>query len=200
MITEVVMKRELFGMSVSQKSKSEFFSLTDLVSAGNTWRSINGLPMFDIRAYMKRKSTEEFISELSSKYGTVKVSARGRGQHTWIHPFLFIDVALEISPMLKIEVYQWLFDSLIAMRNDSGDSYKKMTGSMYDLCENKSQFPRLISESCHKIQHACGVIDWQKATEQQLSKRNRIHEYFTIISDFVRDPSECLRLAIIKAQ
>ncbi len=200
MVTEVIMKRDLFGMEISQKSKSEFFSATDLVFAGNTWRSINRLPPFDIRAYWKRKSTEEFIAELEAKYGEVKKSAKGRGQHTWVHPFLFIDIALEISPTLKIEVYQWLFDSLIALRNDSGDSYKKMTGCLYQQCENKSQFPKLIADICHKIQHECNVLDWQKATEEQLSKRNKIHEYYTIISDFVRDPDECLRLAFLKAK
>ena len=42
MVTEVIMKRELFGHEISQKSKSEFFSATDLSKAGNEWRRSNG--------------------------------------------------------------------------------------------------------------------------------------------------------------
>ena len=35
------MKRELFGQEISQKSKSEFFSATDLLRAGNKYRAMN---------------------------------------------------------------------------------------------------------------------------------------------------------------
>ena len=98
MKTEVIMQRDLFGMPISQKSKTEFFSATDLVKAGNRWRMINGLTPFNEKAWMQNKGTQEFIAELESKFGKVKISARGRGQHTWIHPLLFIDMALAISP------------------------------------------------------------------------------------------------------
>jgi hypothetical protein len=33
---------------------------------------------------------------------------------------------------LKIEVYSWLFDKLIKYRNNSGDSYKKMAGALFE--------------------------------------------------------------------
>jgi len=38
MKTEVIMRRELFGQPISQQSKTEFFSATDLVYAENMWR------------------------------------------------------------------------------------------------------------------------------------------------------------------
>ena len=97
MKTAVLMQRELFGMPIHQNSKTEYFSATDLVKAGNKWRGINGLPQFNDKAWFKNKDTKEFIYEIESKYGQAKISARGRGQHTWIHPLLFIDMALAIS-------------------------------------------------------------------------------------------------------
>jgi len=105
MKTEVIMKRELFGREISQKSKSELFSATDLVKAGNLWRAANGLPLFDLGAFLAQKGTKEFMAELAKSNLTVKVSRPGRSSHTWVHPFLFIDIALAISPTLKIEVY-----------------------------------------------------------------------------------------------
>ena len=124
MKTEVIMRRELFGMEVRQKSKSEFFSATDLVRAGNHWRAVNNKPFFNLTAWLKTKSTSEFIAELEKEYG----SAISKGSKTWVHPFLFIDLALAISPKLKIEAYTWLYDQLLSNRNDSGDSYKKCVG------------------------------------------------------------------------
>ena len=124
MKTEVLLKRELFGMEITQKSKSEFFSATDLSKVGTKWRRTNKLSDLNLSAYLSQKGTKEFINELEKKTGSkVVIKNRGRGVHTWVHPYLFIDIALAISPVLKIEAYEWLFDSLIKYRNDSGDSY-----------------------------------------------------------------------------
>lgn len=200
MNTEVVMKRELLGMEISQKSKSEYFSLTDLVKAGNKWRAINGMGLFNVKGYLNNPSTKELINEIESRYECkAKISGRGRGNHTWVHPFLFVDVALAISPKLKIETYEWLFDSLLANRNDSGDSYKKMSGALWGIVSNKSSFPSKIREVAKRIQLECGCTDWNKATQQQLKKRDTIHDYIFIMSDFIRDVDICVNTAIEKA-
>ena len=54
MVTEVIMKREIFGKEISQKSKSEFFSATDLVRAGNRWRIQNELEPFNMKAWLQQ--------------------------------------------------------------------------------------------------------------------------------------------------
>ena len=58
MKTEVVMKRELFGNEISQKSKIEFFSATDLVRVGNKWRFSRDLPMFNLSAFLTNIKTD----------------------------------------------------------------------------------------------------------------------------------------------
>ena len=79
------MKRELFGYQISQKSKSEFFSATDLEKAGNEWRRVNGLSRFNLSQFLKSKSTVQFIEELELKYNTkVLISSRGRLASTWV--------------------------------------------------------------------------------------------------------------------
>ena len=157
------------------------FSATDLVKAGNMWRISNGISPFDAKAWFKNKSTTEFIHELELKYGKVKVSGRGKGSHTWVHPLLFIDMALAINPKLKVEVYEWLFDNLIKFRNESGDSYKKMCGNLYSNQGDKRNFPAFVSDVASKVKLACGVNDWNEATEDQLNKRDKIHNNIAII-------------------
>ena len=186
METEVIMKRELFGCEISQKSKTEFFSATDLVRAGNRWRAMNGIELFKLHSWMETKSTKEFIAELEKNYGVVKINSKGKNQHTWVHPFLFIDMALAINPTLKIQVYTWLMDSLLKYRNDSGDSYKKMTGAIFLKTTNKSSFIDNLKQIAHRIKEECGVDDWQRATEEQLKLRDRIHENIALLSDVVK--------------
>lgn len=199
MKTEVAMQRELFGMPISQKSKSEFFSGTDLVRAGNKWRALNGLPLFNEKQWLKNSSTTDFIKELEAKFGPVKSSKSGRGGHTWLHPLLFIDMALAISPKLKVEVYQWLFDHLIKNRNDSGDSYKLMCGNLYVHSTSKRDFPKFIAGTAKKIKAACSVKDWESATEQQLALRDKIQNNIALLSDVLSSNDEAVRLGIIKS-
>lgn len=198
MKTEVVMTRRLFDSEISQKSKSEFFSATDLVRAGNKWRAEQGLNFFNMTDWLARDSTREFITELEKRFGTVKISGRGRGSHTWVHPYLFIDMALAISPSLKIEVYGWLYDYLIKYRNESGDSYKKMAGSIYANHSNKREAVTAIQSAAEDIRKAIGIEDWNKASEAQLKIRDRMHENISVLCDVV--PVEvAVRVGIKKA-
>lgn len=188
MKTEVIMKRPLFGYEISQKSKSEFLSATDLVRAGNKWRLLNGFQPFNLNEWFRQKNVKEFISALEEKYGKVKVSGKGRNSHTWVHPYLFIDIALAISPQLKIEAYEWLHDHLLRYRNNSGDSFKKMCGALYNKYPNKSEFPNFIKEVSKRIKDHCGVVDWedwQKCDENILKIRDKIHDNIALLTDIL---------------
>src|SRR5574344_1338225 len=98
MKTAVVMKRELFGCEIEQNSKTEMFNATTLSKAGNKWRLANGMSEFNLSQWLKSKGTQEFIAALSEKHGDVLKIGRGRNSATWVHPLLFIDMALAISP------------------------------------------------------------------------------------------------------
>lgn len=200
MKTTVIMKRQLLDGEVSQNNQTEFFSATDLVRVGNIWRLKNGLKPFDLTIWFRTDGTRQFMAELENQFGEVKISARGRGSHTWVHPYLFIDLALAINPKLKIDVYRWIYDSLIKYRNDSGDSYKKMTGALYITINNKSEFKNEIILFANKIKKECGISDWQKATAEDLKLRDKIHEYVALFSDIIRDRETLLSVAIKKAR
>jgi hypothetical protein len=198
MKTEVIMKRELFGREISQKSKSELFSATDLVRAGNAWRIGQGLPPFDLTAFFSYKSTKEFIASLEKNNLTVKISGRGRSSHTWVHPFLFIDIALAISPELKIEVYSWLYDHLLKYRNESGDSYKKMAGALFFKYPNKSDFPKYIQKVATIIKAELQAKNWNEENERTLKLRDKIHENIALLCDVI-PCDDAVRIGIKKA-
>lgn len=197
MITEVIMKRELFGCQISQKSKSEFFSATDLVRAGNLFRKKEGLIEFNLSQFLKQESVKEFIKALQEKEGTPPLMlGRGRSANTWVHPLLFIDIALSISPKLKIEVYEWLFDHLIKNRNYSGDSYKEMAAALYVNYGNKSDFPRFISKVADFIRESVGVTHWETATQEQLKQRDDMHKAVKTLTLVLTDPNQCVRVGV----
>jgi len=196
MKTEVVMKRQLFGQEISQKSQSEFFSATDLVRAGDKWRLTNGLSLFNLSQYLKGAKTLEFINEIEIKYGKCIISGRGRLSHTWVHPLLFIDIALAINPKLKVEVYEWLFDNLIKYRNYSGDSYKEMSAAIWQRCSNVREFPKIISDIAIKVKDACNARDWEHATEKQLEKRDKIHNSIKLLTRVLQNVDQIVRISI----
>jgi hypothetical protein len=200
MQTEVIMKRELFGCQISQKSKSEFFSATDLVKAGNRWRIINEMSPFNFSQYLNTQQAKDFISSIEGKYMiNAIVKARGRGTHTWVHPLLFIDIALAINPKLKIEVYEWLFDNLIKFRNESGVSYKRMCGTLFAKTTQKTKFYEYISTVAEKIKLACNVKnDWNDATEEQLKLRDKIQDNISLLCEVLSSTDEAVRLGILK--
>ena len=194
------MKRHTLGEIISQKSKSGFFSATELERAGNKWRVMNDLPFMKLNSYFSNRANKEFILELEAKYGKVKTDGRGKGNHTWVHPMLFIDIALWIDPKMKVEVYAWLMDNLLLFRNDSGESYKKMTGALYRVAKNKTKFPQNIQLVASRIRLECGVKDWNEATENQLKLRDRMHEFISFACDMLKDGNDAIEVGIAKAK
>ena len=199
MKTEVLMQRNLFGEIVRQNNQNGFISANDIVMAGNKYRAINGMKLFDFRAWIDSGSNKEFIQEMKNQFGDVIITKKGREGSTWLHPYICIDLALSIDPKLKIEVYKWLFDELLKFRNDSGDSYKKMCGFLFDNCTSKTTFHKDIAKVASQIQLACNVKDWQSASEEQLKLRDKIQNNIALLCDVLRDNNQAVRLGILKS-
>lgn len=201
MTTEVIMRRKFNNSEIRQSSKTGYFCASDMVNAGNKWRFANDLKQFNYSQWLKNPTTSEFIKALENETGE-KAIMKGSAKNSlsWIHPFLFIDLALAISPMLKVKVYRWIYDDLIKYRNDSGDSYKKMCGALYNTISNKSKFEDEIKDFAIKIKKECGVEDWQSASQEQLKLRDKIHDNIALLSDILRDRELLLETAIRKAK
>jgi hypothetical protein len=146
---------------------------------------------------LKGKSTTEFIEEIEKKYNLkALISTKGRLGQTWVHPLLFIDIALFIDVKLKIEVYEWLFDNLIKFRNDSGDSYKEMSAAIYIRYQNKREFPNYIQKVANYIRQELNVNDWESATQEQLQKRDKIHNNIKLLCNVLNDTNQAVRIGV----
>jgi hypothetical protein len=201
MKTSVPVERELFGEVIRQNSKDKFFSATDLIDAGNKWRVNNGKKSIDLYTYFKQKSSKEFIKSLEGEFGVVKRATKGRGASTWVHPFLFIDIALYISPELKIEAYKWLYDNLIEYRNYSGDNYIKFTGTIFDKVIDKDKAKKEVVRLGYKLKKLCKVDNWSNlsAGEDKLKFRKMFHDSFYILGSVMTDIDRIFDAALKQA-
>lgn len=194
MQTEVELIRKFGNGEIRQKSKSAFLCATDLVKVANDFRREKGLSDFNERVWFQSKGTKEFIAELEAQTGEPAIiKGRGRCSATWVHPYLFIDLALAINPKFKVEVYGWLYDELLKYRNSSGDSFKKMCGAIQIRIDNQRKLVPELQSICRRIRKECGVNEnmndkeaWNKATEKQLELRDKIHEYIAQFSDIIQ--------------
>jgi len=188
------MRRVVFGSEISQRSKSEMFSATDLIRAGNKWRVEQGMSPFTLAVWHRSKTTQEFLHAMEEKFGKVIIKGRGKGHHTWVHPYVFIDIALAISPAMRVEVYGWLNDFLLKYRNDSGDSYKRMCGALWINHRKSRQFKDEIIDIARRIKRQCGVVDWQSATEDQLRLRDKIHDQIALAVDITSSNDKAIKI------
>jgi hypothetical protein len=187
------------GHEIEQKSKSAMFNATGMVKIANLKRRELGQSPFNLSQFLQTKPTLEFIEELQKTNDKVIIKGRGSKSKTWVHPLLFIDIALAINPKFKVEVYQWLYDHLLRYRNDSGDSYRKMAGALYQKYSSKQKFYKFIAEVAKYIQKSCQVKDWNKATEKELYLRDRMHENIALLSCALKEPREAVRIGVYKA-
>jgi len=97
-------------------------------------------------------------------------------------------------------VYKWLQDHLLRFRNDSGDSYNRMTGALYKVAKNKTKFPQNIQLVAKRIRLECGVKDWNEATEKQLKLRDRMHEFISFACDMLKNGNDAIEVGIAKAK
>jgi len=198
MKTEVLMKRDFLWWVVHQKSKSWYFNISDLVMLWNIIRLSGGRAIFSFQEYKRQKSNIEFIKELKKQFWEVIQSGRWRNSITRVHPLLFIDVALQISPTLKVQTYKWMYDNLLKFRNDSWDSYKKMAWSLFVRLKNKRKFQGFITNTANEIKLKCWVKDRETANETQLEQREKIHNNITLLAWVLTDPQRAVKLGIEK--
>jgi hypothetical protein len=188
MKTEVIMRIWLLNEIVKQKSKSWFFCATDIINIWNKIRRKEWLLDFNFSQFINWLWVKEFINELKLQYWEVIIKWwRWRNSKTWVHPLLFIDIALALSPKFKIEVYKWLEDNLLRFRNENWDNYKLMSWWLWINTKDKTRFWEEIKNIVNNIKIICGVQNWELANEDQLKKRDNIQRDISLACDIFSD-------------
>lgn len=208
MKTSVIMERKLMGYVVRQNHKTEMLNANDLHKAGNAVRDINGMTKKQMASYFNLDSTNELIKEVclidGLRLDEVKKSTRGKAGGTWVHPIVFIDMAMWYSPELKVRILKWVQDGLLMARDESGESFKEMMSVLSRHFPKEMDNPIRYIEVSNKIAAECrvgtGKDKWQKATEEQLKKRAKIHSNIMLIADLCPNVGTCISKAIQKAK
>lgn len=184
MTTNVVMEsidREIDGLIIKQRTKDEFFNLTNVLFLCDKWRNEQGLNRFLFDQYLLSDNVKAFLAELEREIGVKPYIKATKSSAGWIHPFFAIKILLHCNPVFEVKVYKWLWDYLIKNRISSGDSYKRMCGALFQYSSNKRLNDKAIILLANKIKATIGCDDWNKATQEQLEKRDYLQN---IIADF----------------
>lgn len=195
------MVRNLNGVDVRQDTKTEMICGTDLLNGCVTSKRMD--------SFKKLDSTKNFINtiaiEENKETKDIMTVKRVDGvQGTWMHPMLFMDFAMWLSADFKYKALSWLYDSLLEFRDNSGSSFKEynkaLTANFPEFFDGK---PYNYAKVANGIALACkvgtGKDKWERATEEQLLKRDSIHKNITLLADVAPDVPTCLALAIKKA-
>jgi len=140
MKTSVIMHRDLNGVTIRQNHKTGYFNANDLLALYNGASNVQKR----IEDYSKLKSSREFANQVLSEefvnnedsreleMPSLVQSKRGKHGGTWMHPYVFMDFAMWLSPEFKLTCIKWIYDKLIAVRDDCGNGFKQVNDALFD--------------------------------------------------------------------
>jgi hypothetical protein len=166
-----------------QRTSDGYFNATKLVEI---WNQSNGEKR-QLGNYMKNQSTQEYIEQLK-KEGIENpiVTSRGIGPKsgTWVHPKVFIDLAMWVSVEFKSRVIDYVLDGLIKSRHDAGDYYNEMTQaileSYYKYYGTKPPGYIYIEEA-NMVKSLVSCKDRNNMTESELRQVTYLQKFNTML-------------------
>ena len=183
------------GIDICQETG--FINLSKVVKAYNARRN---LQQFNLSQWLKTVGTKELIEDCNKKYGQSIIISRGKYGKVLSHQVIFVDMLMAMDIDFKIEMQGKMMSRAMkfSIKNESGDSYKRMAGALFVNAQNKAHFPAYIQDVANKIRLACHVDDWQTATEAQLSNRDKLHDAISLLTDVLRNNDDAVRIGILK--
>jgi hypothetical protein len=214
MKTNIVMSssdRELFGITIRQETKTGFLNLSDLSEAYTHARVANGWAEKNIDRIMN--DNIETIFYLLKKQGTItlqmssfietvkdvgfakymksinayKTTGARHTKTTWVNPYIFVMVAMDLNPLFKANVIGWLTDQLIINRIEAGNFCKALNASIQKFNPDGNRYITLAKALNHIVfnKHETGIRN--TGTKEQLKALAGIQEKmaFAIEMDYI---------------
>lgn len=144
MVTNQIMTRELdMGKyKVLQRTSDGFFNASALLDVWN-----NGNTEKKAEYFLNMDTTQSLIDEIKKREGNSfsggfslksnfqvvtrsKQKQKGKGRPKdvlYMHPVLFIDFAMWLSPKFRYDVIKFCYDKMVEYRKDAGDAYRRMS-------------------------------------------------------------------------
>lgn len=117
--------------SVEQRTKDGMFNATSLLKQ---WNESAGEKK-EITKFFENQNTKEFIEALMQEENlntqdSAYLKTKGKKGGTWMHPILFVKFAMWLNPRFEVQVIKFVYDQMIAFRNEAGDAYKELSSAV----------------------------------------------------------------------
>ena len=160
------MTRKMGNLRVIQRTMDGYFNATELVKQ---WNEINSSSK-ELKKYFDNQSTKELIYTIVEKEnlnGQISPYLKSRGKYgcTWVHPVLFVDLAMWLNASFKYDVIKFVYDEMIRYRNEAGDAYREL-GSAIQKIVPKDFMPKAMQ----KIGEA---LNWVVFNQHEKMMRNK---------------------------
>lgn len=202
-MNRVIMRREFLGFQIQQMHDNKFFCLTDFMDILKN-RAIQRREKFNktLDNFFKRPETLELIKAIqdNEKLAVVYITKRGKGGGTYAHPLLLVELAMYCDRNFKYQALNWIKDKLCEYRDDSGESYKTLSGVIQKALDNPNnkRLAIAISIIAKTIKDKLKVVDWNTATQEQLETRDKIHRDLSLLIEAGIHPQKALDIVINK--
>lgn len=214
METNVIMNssdRELFGHIIRQETKTGFLSLTDLQTVFDSIKTKKGWINKQINELISRKENVERIYYILEKqniinldlskfiemvdnngiattlkaFGAYRTTGARVKRNVWCNPYIWILIALELSPEMYANAVIWLTDSLILDRIEAGNMYKGLTSAMKRF--NNVNYAKLGAALNYVVFGKHEMALRNKGTESQLKELHNLERSlaFSIESGYI---------------
>lgn len=160
--------------SVEQRTKDGMFNATNLLAQWNKTAKDNvGNPIFKEKAiadFFRLDNTKVFINALieeenlkGESYAYLKTKGKKGG--TWMHPILFVKFAMWLNPRFEVQVIKFVYDQMIAYRNEAGDAYRELSAAVSKLVT-----PNFMPVAMRQTAEA---INWCVFNQHETAIRNK---------------------------
>ncbi len=122
--------------SVYQRTKDAMFDATSLL---RQWNETTGEKK-EITKFFENTNTKEFIEALMEEenlntQNSAYLKVRGKHGGTWMHPILFVKFAMWLNPRFEVKVIKFVYDQMLAYRNEAGDAYRELSMAVAKIVE-----------------------------------------------------------------
>lgn len=180
MKTNQVMLRPMGCFSVEQRTKDGMFNATALLKQ---WNESAGEKK-EIKKFFENQNTKEFISALIEEEdlnGEKSAYLTSRGKYnggTWMHPILFVKFAMWLNPRFEVKVIKFIYDQMIAYRNEAGDAYRELS-----MAVAKIVAPNFMQSAMKQLAQAinyCVFNEHETAIRNKHGEESKMRQLFEL--------------------
>lgn len=119
------MNVDLFGNKVLCETEGFMVSLNDMERAGNAWRLSNGMPAYQLGAFLASKTLKEYLDAAAEVWekpveSFLKKAGKGKTSRTMGHISIAVLLAEQMSPRFHAQVHKTFIEGKILEFREMG--------------------------------------------------------------------------------